>query len=82
MEKESLNVNIKGNGNVVTYSVKDTKKEPIFSEFENLLLNLSAGLKPENLSNEEISLMEANLGLEWFEKLGYSQPEYRKPSKD
>jgi len=47
---------------------------------ENLLLNMSSGLLPEHLSKEEVSLIEERYGKDWFEVLGYTEPEYKKPN--
>ena len=46
---------------------------------DNLLLNMSAGLLPKDLQPDEIKLLEIRYGKEWFEKLGYKEPEYKKP---
>ena len=47
---------------------------------ENLLLNMNGGLLPEHLSKEEVSLIEERYGKDWFEVLGYTEPEYKKPN--
>lgn len=47
---------------------------------ENLLLNLSGGLLPENLTSEEVKVLEKEYGPDWFEKMGYTEPEYKRPS--
>lgn len=39
----------------------------IFTETENLLLNISAGLTPECLSEHEIDLLEKVYGEDWDE---------------
>ncbi len=49
------------------------------TELENLLLNMSAGLLPEYLSNDDVRLLVKKYGEDWFENLGYSEPEYKKP---
>jgi len=49
------------------------------TEIENLVLNMSGGLLPKDLQKDEIILLEKEYGKEWFEKLGYSEPEYKKP---
>jgi hypothetical protein len=49
------------------------------SYLENLLLNMSAGLLPINLSRGEIEMLIEKYGPDWFEKLGYTEPEYEKP---
>lgn len=40
-------------------------------EFQNLLFNLASGLKIENLSEREISILNNRFGPEWKIKLGY-----------
>lgn len=45
----------------------------------NLIINMSGGLLPEHLTKDEVSLLVARYGDGWFEKLGYSEPEYKKP---
>ncbi len=45
----------------------------------NLLLNMSGGLLPEDLSEEEVNMLKEKYGEDWFEELGYTEPEYRKP---
>jgi hypothetical protein len=45
----------------------------------NLLLNMSGGLLPEYLSKEEVLLLKNRFGENWFESLGYSEPEYKEP---
>lgn len=52
-----------------------------FSETENLLMNMSGGLLPENLTLSEIKMLQNKYGLNWFEELGYSEPRYKKPLK-
>jgi len=52
------------------------------SEVDNLLLNMSSGLLPKDLSASEVSLLESKYGENWFEKLGYSEPGYEKPQKE
>jgi len=46
---------------------------------DNLIMNMSAGLLPENLCVSEINLLKQKYGDNWFEKLGYSEPKYKKP---
>lgn len=46
----------------------------------NLLLNMSGGLLPENLTGDEIDLLAGKYGPDWFEKLGYNEKEYKKPT--
>lgn len=42
-----------------------------FSNIENLLLNMSAGLKPDNLNPNEIKMLVKKFGPNWKKKLGY-----------
>lgn len=48
----------------------------------NLLLNMSGGLLPEHLTEAEVNLLKDKFGEEWFEELGYSEPEYKRPECD
>lgn len=50
-------------------------------ELGNLLMNMSAGLLPKDLSQDEIETLEDKYGPEWFGKLGYSEPTYERPTK-
>ena len=50
-----------------------------FTRLENLLLNLSSGLLPENLSQEEVDLLVDRIGENWFEDLGYNDRDYKRP---
>ena len=51
----------------------------IKDDIDNLLMNMSGGLLPEHLCEEEVSLLKSRYGENWFEKLGYKEPKYRKP---
>lgn len=65
-----------------TIKIKDVDFSKIqFTDLANLLLNMSAGLEPKDLSAEEVNLLEANFGEFWFQKLGYSEPDYSKPKQ-
>lgn len=46
---------------------------------DNLILNMSSGLLPENLQPDEIRKLEKVIGHNWFEKLGYTESKYKKP---
>ena len=50
-----------------------------FSDVENLLLNMSAGLQPKDLTQDEVNLLIDKYGINWFEELGYSEPKFEKP---
>lgn len=52
----------------------------MFTKAENLLLNMSSGLLPEYLSVEETEVLAAEFGDDWFNFLGYTEPEYKKPT--
>jgi hypothetical protein len=54
----------------------------MFTPTENLLLNMTAGLLPEHLAPNEIELLTKKYGKNWFETLGYSEPEYKRPKED
>lgn len=41
------------------------------TEVENLLLNMSAGLSPEHLTEMEKKLLKKEFGEDWLFKLGY-----------
>lgn len=45
----------------------------------NILANLSSGMLPIELSSDEVGLLTLFCGEGWFEKLGYSEPEYKRP---
>lgn len=49
------------------------------SEVDNLLLNMTAGLLPEHLTKDECLLLERKYGKNWFNVLGYTEPDYKKP---
>ena len=51
------------------------------SEVDNLLRNMSSGLLPEDLLPSEVKMLEKEYGENWFNHLGYSEPEYVKPEK-
>lgn len=50
------------------------------NKFENLILNFLGGMKPQHLSEDEVDLLEENVGENWFEEMGFSDfEEYEKP---
>lgn len=53
-----------------------------FTPLENLYLNMASGLLPENLSEEEVNMLKEKLGDNWFEELGYYEPEYKRSKYD
>lgn len=48
----------------------------------NLILNMSAGLLPEHLTKEEVEILKTKHGDDWFNKLGYTEPEYKQPKEN
>ncbi len=55
------------------------KHDIIIDEIDNIVLNLSAGLLPKNLSEDEVQMLTSRYGVNWFEELGYTEPLYEKP---
>lgn len=51
----------------------------IINDLNNLLLNMSAGLVPINLSKNEREILAKEFGPNWFDELGYKEPEYQRP---
>lgn len=49
---------------------------------ENLLLNMTAGLLPADLDEEEVKLLEDRFGKNWFNELGYNDDEYERSKYD
>lgn len=58
------------------YAVDLTDVE--IDEVANLIMNMSAGLLPEHLQEDEVALLEKAYGKDWFDRLGYTD-EYKKP---
>lgn len=51
------------------------------TDYENLILNLLGGAKPQHLSEEEVELLEEEHGENWFEEMGYADREgYERPN--
>jgi hypothetical protein len=48
-------------------------------QLNNLIINMASGLLPNQLCGFEIDLLIREYGKNWFEKLGYTEPEYKKP---
>ncbi|NRF95133.1 hypothetical protein HQN89_30055 [Paenibacillus frigoriresistens] len=48
-------------------------KEIEIDEITNLLLNLSVGVHPNDLSDEEAGLLKAEYGEDWMNELGYTE---------
>lgn len=49
------------------------------SKLENLLMNMHSGLLPENLSIDEVLILQNKYGQNWFAELGYTEDKYKKP---
>lgn len=62
-------------------SIKGKRMSKIkkLSEVENLLLNMSDSCLPYDLSDDQRKLLERRFGQDWFTKLGYKEPEYKRP---
>lgn len=58
----------------------EVTEEMLKDETNNLLLNMSGGLLPENLSKRETALLEKRFGKDWFYILGYNDQEYKNPT--
>jgi hypothetical protein len=54
------------------------KQEQKANKLANLLLNMSDGLLPEYLSQDEVELLKEEYGENWFEELGYNELKYKK----
>ena len=50
------------------------------TDVQNVCLNMLSGLLPENLSEREVKLLVKEFGEDWFKKMGYREPEYKKPN--
>lgn len=59
--------------------VKDPSFETEDEKVVNIILNLSSGLEPINLSKQECKLLEKKYGSDWFEKIGYDETTHKKP---
>lgn len=53
-----------------------------FTPIENLYLNMISGLLPEDLKESEVNMLKEYLGDNWFEELGYYEPEYKRSKYD
>ena len=52
----------------------------MISKVQNLVLNMSSGLLPKDLTKDEVDLLVEEYGEEWFEELGFSEDKYEKPN--
>lgn len=41
---------------------------------------MSAGLRPDELTQDEINLLKEKFGEDWFEKLGYGRLQSQRPN--
>ena len=51
----------------------------MITEVQNLILNMSGGLLPEHLQEDEINLLKKKYGKNWFKELGYDETNYKNP---
>lgn len=51
----------------------------VIDEADNLLLNMNGGLLPEYLQHDECECLAKKYGEDWFDKLGYWEPAYKRP---
>jgi len=51
-------------------------------KLDNLLMNMNAGLLPENLCEDEIKILKDKYGDDWFHKLGYCDSQYKNPIEE
>lgn len=63
-------------GYVITIDGGDINK---LDDCANLMLNLAAGVRPEDLTEDEVYILKVKFGEDWFDELGYYEPEYKKP---
>jgi hypothetical protein len=49
-------------------------------ESDNIVLNMSAGLLPKDLSENECKILSKDFGEDWFHVLGYDEKHYEKPN--
>ena len=54
----------------------------IFDEVDNLLLNMTAGLLPKDLTESEVKILEDRFGKDWFTELGYTEEKYERSKYD
>jgi hypothetical protein len=68
--------------NSISETIKELFNDNIImiDEIDNIVLNLSAGLLPEHLSQDEVQMLTSRYGVNWFEELGYTEPLYKKPT--
>jgi len=59
--------------------INSLENRNVFTDLDNLLMNMSSGLLPEHLSVREIELLTEKYGDDWFDKLGYTEPQYVRP---
>ena len=50
----------------------------MINDVDNLLLNMSAGLLPVNINEEDCKLLNEYFSYNWFIELGYNDNEYER----
>lgn len=55
------------------------RSRPLNYSVTDILLWMSGGLKPIELNLDEMEVLVRKFGMDWFTKLGYHEPEYKKP---
>lgn len=63
----------------VVQTIRSLKEYTMEVDVNNLILNMSGGLLPKDLQPDEIKALIKRYGNEWFEVLGYTEPDYTKP---
>lgn len=56
------------------------KKDFYVSPGMNLVFNMMGGLLPEHLGEDECKILKEEFGADWFDKFGYTEPEYKRPN--
>jgi hypothetical protein len=62
--------------------VVNLKNIDLTDKTNNLLLNMTGGLLPEDLTKDEIWLLKQRFGVDWFNNLGYRELDgYKRPEE-
>ena len=52
------------------------------TDLDNLLIQMKAGLLPEQLDIEEVEMLKEVYGVNWFNELGYNDDTYTRSKYD
>jgi hypothetical protein len=52
------------------------------TDLDNLLIQMKAGLLPEQLDIEEVNMLREVYGINWFNELGYTEDNYNRSKYD